>query len=199
VESRNNAFWARSSGVLRSWYFTDGVEFYLQNRFSFKYNYNNEFKLFDKKYYNHGHEFQVGYNTAEWSHVEVGYSFGRNFDRDFQRLSLAGRLKITEKLAAEYSGDLIRFTPDTDSSSTFINVLSLNYNFTRDLWVRVFAQNSTSINKIYFYGMAGWRFKPPFGSLYLIYSHDQVSEIMDELARADAIFLKLTLPIPLIK
>ena len=210
VESRNNMFWARTTGALRSWYFSESVEFYLQNRFSFEYQYNNEFKLIDQEYndgskfpdgeyYNHRHSFELGYNKAEWSHAEVEYTFGRNFDRDFHRLSMAGRVKITEKLAAEYSGDIIRFTPDVDSSSTFINVISLNYNFTKDLWIRVFAQNSTSSSKIYFYGMAGWRFKPPFGALYLIYSHDQEAELMGDLARADALFLKFTLPIPIIR
>ncbi len=197
--SRNNVFWARTTGDLRSWNITESVEFYLQSRFSFEYSYNNEFKLFDKEYYNHRHAFGVGYNTAEWNHVKAGYSFGHNFDRDFQRFSMAGRMKITEKLSAAYSGDLVRFSPDPDTSSTLINVGSLNYNFTKDLWVRVFAQSSTRNNRIYFYGMAGWRFRPPFGALYLIYSHDQEAETMGYLARADALFLKLTLPIYVIR
>jgi hypothetical protein len=199
VEARNNAFWARTNGDLRSWNFTQSVEFYLQNRFSFLYSHNNEYKLFDKSYYNYRNSFTLGYNTAEWSHASISYSFGHNFDRDFQRLSFGGRMKLSEKLAAEYSGDLIKFVPDLESQSTFINVLSLNYNFTKDLWIKVFAQNSTSTSKIYFYGMTGWRFRPPFGAIYLIYSHDQEAELMGELARADAIFLKLTLPLTIIR
>ncbi|MEN8203268.1 MAG: DUF5916 domain-containing protein [Bacteroidota bacterium] len=199
VETRNNAFWARSNGDLRSWNFTQLVEFYLQNRFSFVYSHNNEYKLFDKSYYNYRNSFSVGYNTAEWSHATASYSFGHNFDRDFQRLSFGGRMKLSEKLAAEYSGDLIKFLPDDAHHSTFINVLSLNYNFTKDLWVKVFAQSSTSSSKIYFYGMTGWRFKPPFGALYLIYSHDQEAELMGDLAHADAVFLKLTIPLTLIR
>ena len=175
------------------------MEFYLQNRFSLKYQYNNEYKLFDKEYYNYRHSFAVGYNTAEWSKAEVEYSFGHNFDRNFRRLSLSGSMKITEKFSAQYSGDLIRFDPDPEKSSTLINVLSLSYNFTRDLWVRVFAQNTTYNSRVYFYGMAGWRFKPPFGALYLIYSHDQVAEIMGDPTQADALFLKLTLPITVFK
>ena len=199
ILSKNNIFWARTTGDLRSWYVTESIEFYLQNRLSFQYSYNNEFKLFDKEYYNHRHSFNLGYNTAEFSFARVSYSFGHNFDRDFRRLSLDGRMKITEKLAASYSGDLIRFVPDDEERSTFINVVSLNYNFTKDLWIRVFAQNSTRTKKIYFYGMTGWRFRPPFGALYLIYSHDQEAELMGDLARADALFLKLTLPISLIR
>ena len=199
VGSRNNAFWARTTGVLRSWNFTESVELYMQNRFSFEYRYNNEFKLFEKEYYNYRHAFELGYNTAEWSHAQLEYSFGYNFDRKFQRLSFGGRMKITEKFSAQYSGDLISFDPDPENSSTLINVLSLNYNFTRDLWIRVFAQNSSQNSRIYVYGMTGWRFRPPFGALYLIYSHDQVAEIMGDPAQADAIFLKLTLPITVFK
>jgi len=199
VETRNNFFWARTTGVLRSWNINESIEFYLQNRFSLTYRYNNEYKLFDKDYYNHRHSIDLGYNTAEWSHASAGYSFGHNFDRDFQRYSLGGRMKVTEKMAVEYSGDLIKFTPDEDNISTLINVFSINYNFTNDLWVKLFAQNSTSTSKIYFYGLAGWRFKPPFGAIYLIYSHDQEAEIMGELAQADALFLKFTLPIAVIR
>lgn len=199
VESRNNAFWARTTGVLRSYNFTQAVEFYFQKRFSFEYAYNNEFKLFEKEYYNHRHSFELGYNTAEWSHAALGYSFGDNFDRNFQRLSFSGRIKITEKLSAQYSGDLIHFDPDPENSSTLINVLSFNYNFTRDLWIRVFAQNTTHNSRVYFYGMAGWRFKPPFGALYLIYSHDQLAEIMGDPSQVDALFLKATFPITVFK
>jgi len=199
VVSRNNVFWARTTGVLRSWNINESVEFYLQNRFSLSYRYNNEYKLFDKDYYNHRHSFDLGYNTAEWSHAMAGFSFGRNFDRDFKRYSLGGRAKITEKMAVEYSGDLIQFTPDDDNLSTLINILSVNYNFTNDLWIKLFAQNSTSNSRIYFYGLAAWRFKPPFGALYLIYSHDQDAELMGELAYADAVFLKFTFPIAIIR
>jgi len=199
VETRNNVFWARTTGVLRSWNINESVEFYFQNRFSFTYRYNNEYKLFDKDYYNHRNTFELGYNTAEWSHAMAAYSFGRNFDRDFQRFSLGGRIKVTEKMALEYSGDLIKFTPDEEDQSTLINVFSVNYNFTNDLWFELFAQNSTSTSKVYFYGLAGWRFRPPFGAIYLIYSHDQEAEIMGELARADAVFLKMTLPISIIR
>jgi hypothetical protein len=199
VETRNNAFWARTTGVLRSWNINESLEFYLQNRFSLTYSYNNEYKLFDKDYYNHRHSIDLGYNTAEWSFASAGYSFGHNFDRDFQRYSLGGRMKITDKMAVEYSGDLIKFSPDEDNFSTLINVFSVNYNFTNDLWVKLFAQNSTSTSKLYFYGLAAWRFRPPFGAVYLIYSHDQEAELRGEFARADALFLKITLPIAVIR
>jgi len=195
VGTRNNVFWARTSGVLRSWNVSESVVFYLQNRFSFTYLYNNEYKLYEKDYYNHRHIFNLGYNTAEWSHAFAEFSTGYNFDRNFKRYSLGGRVKITEKMALEYGGDLIQFTPDDDHLSTLINVLSVNYNFSSDLWIKLFAQNSTRTSRIYFYGLAGWRFRPPFGAVYLIYSHDQEAEIMGDLEHADALFLKITVPV----
>lgn len=199
IVSKNNLFWARTSGALRSWYVTEAVEFYFQNRFSLGYSYNNEYKLYEKQYYNYRHSISAGYNTAEFNHASAQYSWGRNFDRDFQRFSFGGTQKFTDKLAVEYNGDLIRFIPDEDEESTFINVLSLNYNFTKDLWIKIFAQNSSSNRKIYFYGMTGWRFKPPFGAIYLIYSHDQVAELMGDIEHADALFLKVTLPVALFR
>jgi hypothetical protein len=197
--TRNNVFWARTNGVLRSWNINESVVFYFQNRVSFTYLYNNEYKLFERDYYNHRHTFSLGYNTAEWSHAFAEYSFGHNFDRDFQRYSLGGRMKLTKKMALEYGGDYIKFTPDEEDQSTLINVLSVNYNFTSDLWIKLFAQNSTSSSKVYFYGLAAWRFRPPFGAIYLIYSHDQEAELMGEMERADAFFLKFTLPISVIR
>ena len=196
--SRNNVFWRKSNGDLRSWNFNQSAEIYLQNRFSFEYLYNNEFKLFEKKYYNHRHNFQLGYNTAEWSHASLAYTFGRNFDRDFYRIQGGGRVKLSKKMAAGYSADYVKFNPDTTNSSTLINVANISYNFTPNLWVEVFAQTRSSTERVYFYGKAGWRFKPPFGAIYLIYSHDQ-ELFYDERLNADIIFLKLTLPISIIK
>ena len=44
--------------------------------------------------------------------------------------------------------------------------------------------------------MFGWRFKPPFGAIYLIYTRDQMQMLPGEnQQQADIIFLKLTYPI----
>ena len=48
--------------------------------------------------------------------------------------------------------------------------------------------------------MSGWRFILPFGALYLIYSHDREEDLIPgDVQQADALFLKLTLPIVVIK
>ena len=197
--SVNNLFWSHT-GTLRSWYFYDIVKFYFQNRVSLKYTYNNEFKLFDKKYYNHKHILSLGYNTDEWSSAQASFTFGKNFDRDFLLASGSARMKFSKKLAFEYNANYLKFSPDTTNQSTFINIISLNYNFTKDLWIKIFAQNNTNDNRFYVYGLFGWRFKPPFGAVYLIYTRNEMKLVPDNIYQnSDIIFLKLTYPIGITK
>jgi hypothetical protein len=197
-QSKNNIFWSRATGDLRSWYITDALNFYFKNKFNFEYSYNNEYKLFEKDFYNHRHRFELGYNTDEWNHASVSYTTGDNFDRDFKLYSGGARVKLFQKLSLSYSANLLEFSPDDEGNSTFINVLTADYNFTNDLWLRVFAQNNTKDEQTYFYGLLGWRFKPPFGAFYLIYSHDRFGE---ETGMPDSnnFFIKLTYPIALLK
>ena len=197
VRSNNNIFWSQK-GVMRSWNTDNSGDVYFSNRISAGYNYNNEYKLYEKGFYNHRHEFTLGYNTEEWSHVSSGFSTGRNFDRNFYLYSGGFRVKPIKNLSLEYSTSYLRFVPDNDRSSTFINVLTSNYNFTNDLWIKLFAQNRTSDERIYIYGLFGWRFKPPFGALYLIYSHDNYI-LADSPVSLNSFFLKLTLPIAIVK
>ncbi len=197
LQSLNNIFWS-TTGTLRSWYITDGVNFYFNNKINIQYDYNNEYKLYEKDFYNYKHTVNLGYNTDEWNHAVVSYSTGRNFDRDFNLVSGGGRVKLFQKLSLSYSIDLLNFNPDTGNNSTVINVLTANYNFTNDLWLKLFAQSSSLNEDFYFYGLFGWRFKPPFGALYLIYSHDEYRDSVG-FPKSNNFFLKLTFPVSIIK
>jgi len=196
-QSMNNIFWSISN-TLRSWYITEMVNFYFKNKFNFEYAYNNEFKLFEKEYYNHKNSFSLGYNTDEWSHAFVNYTSGYNFDRDFDLYTGGAQVKLFQNLSLSYSANILKFVPDDDDNSTFINVVTANYNFTKDLWLKLFSQNSTKDESIYFYGLVGWRFKPPFGAVYLIYSHDQYDDDSG-MPDTDNFFVKLTYPITILK
>ena len=68
----------------------------------------------------------------------------------FNLYSAGGRLKLFQNLSLSYSGNLIEFNPDTEDKSTFINVFTANYNFTKDLWLKLFAQNNTQRRKYIF-------------------------------------------------
>jgi len=198
VVSANNIFWSQK-GILRSWYLTEYVNFYFRNKFNITYSYNNEFKLFEKEYYNHKHAVSLGYNTDEWSSARLKYTFGKNFDRDFYLITGDVSFKVSDKFSIEISANYVNFDPDTTNSTTLINVVSAQYYFTKDLWVKVFAQNSTNIERIYVYGLFGWRFKPPFGAVYLIYTRDQMQILPEDPGQqADIFFLKFTYPIKIL-
>jgi len=110
-----------------SWYVTESLEAYFQNHSSLAYAYNNEYKLYEKDFYNHQHKIQLGYNTAQWSHASASYSFGHNFDEDFRRFSLGIRVKLSENLGVDYSGDFIRFTPDDRGRCPFFEANLSSY------------------------------------------------------------------------
>ena len=195
ISTNNNIFWSHQ-GILRSWNQYDFLKLMFKNKFNLEYEYENEFKLFEKEYYNHLHNLITGYNTDEWSSVEVMFSAGKNYDRQLRMVTLNGSVKATNKVSLEYSGKYVHFDPDPTDASTFLNVLTFNYYYTNNLWLKVFAQNSTANDKIYLYGLLGWRFKPPFGALYLIYSHDEYSiPATAETKSFNNFFLKFTYPI----
>jgi hypothetical protein len=100
------------------------------------------------------------------------------------------------RFAIEVKPKYIQFHPETDDfRTTFINSLSATYNFTNDLWIKLICQNNTAIDKIYVYGLFGWRFKPPFGYLYFIVNHTEYLDPDGAFQNKYIGFLKLTYPI----
>lgn len=193
--SNYNVFWSHQ-GILRGQSAFLLVNTYFQNKFNFEVFYNYEYRLFEKGFNNHKYGVEIGYNTDEWSMAKLNYWGGRNFDRDFHLFKGMTRIKISKKFALEYSFNLLKYYPDTTNASTFINILSASYNFTKDLWIQVFAQNNTAYSRIYLYGKFGWRFKPPFGAVYLIYTRDEMLLPTDiNKKQEDILYLKVTYPI----
>ena len=81
-------------------------------------------------------------------------------------------------------------------NSSVLNILSLDYYFTNNIWIHIFAQSDSFKERFYFYGKFGWRFKPPFGALYVIFAGDDYYD-HNELLRmkSNTVFLKFTYPI----
>jgi hypothetical protein len=150
-----------------------------------------------KDFFNHFYRVEVGYNTDEATFGSIGYTCGYNFDRDFRLLTGVARIRIFKKMNISFELNWLEYDPDTEENNTIINVLGLDYFFNKDLWIRVFSQNNSQNNKFYFYGLFGWRFKPPFGAVYFIYSSDQYDVYLpdQEFKQSKILFLKLTYPI----
>ena len=192
---QNNGFWSHA-GVLRGWHQKDQARVYLHNRFSVEVEHSREFRLFEQAFHNDSNAVILGYNTDEASNASVRYMTGRIENKDFRRISGSLKTKLSPKLSLEYSADHITYEPDPKKAGTFINVVAANYNFTKDLWLRVFAQDNKMLRNTYFYAQAGWRFKPPFGAIYLVYNGDDHLYTAEQRRfRSDIFFLKVTYPI----
>jgi len=190
-----NVFWSHQ-GYLRGQSTYLSVNTYFQNKFNVKVFYKYEYRLFEKRYFNDRYGVEIGYNTDEWSMVQLSYWGGRNFDRDFHLIKGMTRFKLTKKFALEYSFNWLIYMPDTSNRSTFINILSVSYYFTRNLWIQMFAQTNMAFKRLYIYGKFGWRFKPPFGAIYLVYTRDELIVPSDtRRSQEDILFLKVTYPI----
>jgi len=212
VSAGNNVYWGLD-GDLRGYKFRDYIRFYLDNRFSYRLYYDNRYQIRSTEnemgnpveigFYNYFYENQIGYNTDASSHAAISYTFGRNFNRKMSILSAGFSVQPISKLNVRYDLTWLDFEPDTIAysdirleQSTVLNILTLDYYFTNNLWIRLFAQHNTYDERIYLYGQFGWRFKPPFGALYLIYAgNNYFDHNQKRYYDHQTVFLKFTYPI----
>jgi len=167
-ESNYNIYWG-IDGTLRSWQIDEGLTFDLKNKFSFEAQHHEEYKLYEKDFRNRETELTLGYNTREWQSAEATYSFGRNFDLDFRLVEGKLNYKITRDFALEYGLTRIVFNPDPENESTWIHVIRATNYFTKDLFLKLFYQVNSSIDKKNIQVLFVYRFQPPFGLVQLAY------------------------------
>jgi hypothetical protein len=128
-----------------------------------------EYKLFEKDFRNHKSVIELHYNTREWQSAKLSYSFGHNFDQDFQLLEGWFNYKFTRDLSFQYELTRLFFDPDLAGESTWIHVIRATNYFTNDLFLKVFYQINSSIDKKNIQVLFVYRFQPPFGSFQLAY------------------------------
>jgi hypothetical protein len=167
-ESNYNIYWG-IDGTLRSWRIDEELSFDWKNKFSFSAEHHQEFKLFEKKFRNNQTEFQLGYNTREAQSASLAYIFGHNFDQDFQLLEGSLNYNITKTFSFQYSLEYLSLNPDPEKESTWIHVIRASNYFTNDLFLKVFFQTNSAIDKRNIQVLFVYRFQPPFGSLQLAY------------------------------
>ena len=203
---KNNIYWSQHD-YLRSWDLNYSGRIYASNKFSLDFKYNNEFKdkyrSIVKDYYNYYYNGVLGYNTDEASYASIGYRQGRNFDRNFNWTEFKTKFQLWNKLTLNYEFNYIYYTPDVNRETRYVNITGLDYFFTNNLWVRLFAQSRSDENRFYFYGLIGWRFKPPFGAAYLIVNSDSYQNYKPnsdafEDKYHEVVYFKLTYPLTVI-
>jgi hypothetical protein len=164
LTSRNNIYWSQSN-VLRSYHNVLDASVEMRNRLVFGAGFRNDYKLFEKGFHNDLWHVWFGYNTREFNSFDVAYQQGRNFDSDFKFFNFRASRKLTSELGVEYRLRRVWFDPDPDSRATTIHVVTALQNFTRDLFLKVFFQTNSVIDRKHLEVVFVWRYKPPFGSL----------------------------------
>jgi hypothetical protein len=212
VFAGNNVFWG-IDGRLRGYRFRDYIRLYLASNFSYRFYTDYHYMVrtsiddaglpADLHFHNYSLEHELGYNTDASSNASLSFTTGENFNREMKILQGEVALQALDRLTVGYHISWLDFTPDTLQypgirleHNTLLNILSLDYYFTNNLWVRLFGQHNTHDERIYRYGQFGWRFKPPFGAFYLTYAGDDYYDHYENRYYDHrTIFLKLTYPV----
>jgi len=166
--SNYNIYWGVDK-TLRSWRAFQSLTFDLRNKFSFLVHHNQEYKLYEKEFRNFRTKAEMGYNTREWQSAAVAYEFGKNFDSDFSLVTGRVQQKITHGFSLEYNLTKLNLNPDPENESTWIHVFRLHQSFTKDLYVKLFFQTNSAIDKQNLQVVFVYRFQPPFGLIQLAY------------------------------
>jgi hypothetical protein len=166
--SNYNIYWGQDR-ELRGWRVDEVVDVELRNRWGARATWAEEFIRFEKDFRNREVGLEIGYNTRAYQSIHGGVQLGRNFDADFQLWSLLARRKLTTALSAEYELQRLMLNPDPDQAATWIHVLRASQAFTSDLFVRVFFQSNSAIDRRNLEAVFVYRYRPPFGTLQLVY------------------------------
>ena len=188
-DSNYNIYWGLE-GTLRSWQIDETLAFDLKNKLSFEADHTEEYKLFEEEFRNRQTQFTLGYNTREWQSASVAYGFGRNFGLDFDLVKGAVQYRVVKDLSVEYGLTRLAFNPDPDGDSTWIHSVRTTYNFTSDLFLKLYYQVNSAIDKMSVQALFVYRFQPPFGLIQLAYQRGStVFGVAGE--RTDTLFMKI--------
>lgn len=156
-------------GVLRGYALSPRVEAVLRNGLEFEVNYRNEYRLFDKGYYNQQTNFIAGWNGRDGRFISANVGTGVNFDNDLFLYGGEVRWAFGEAFRVSYNLTRLELSPDLNRESTTIHVFETTYTFNPDLFVRAFFQTNSAIDKQNVQVLGVWRFNPPFGSVQVAY------------------------------
>ncbi len=167
------------------------------------YGFNHVIERFEKRFDNSTMMIETAWDDRVSRQANILHVWGKNFDRDFSRTRYRTTIKTLANLSFTLAYTRLRFSPDSTGQGTDLYDLSADYNFTPDIWFRLTSQYTSRNDRLYLYGLFGWRFRPPFGALYVAYTADRFEMIKNNLAgmnlvteqRNHAFFVKLTVPL----
>ena len=189
-DSNYNIYWGQT-GTLRSWQVDESIEVDWRNRWTTSVDHTEEFKRFEKDFRNRQTELEVGYNTRAYQSVQTGVGFGRNFDSDFRLWTGTVQYKLTSELSTEYELQRLVLDPDPNDDGTWIHVVRATQFFTPDLFLRVFLQTNSVIDRRNVQAVFVYRYLPPFGTIQVAYQRG-TAEFGERSDQGNTLFVKMT-------
>ncbi|MCJ7579171.1 MAG: hypothetical protein MUP98_01390, partial [Candidatus Aminicenantes bacterium] len=125
--------------------------------------------LYTKDFRNNRIRFTSAYDAGEWQQFSLSVTLGENYGSQFQMFGISKKLKITDKLFSEYDLSHVRYFTDSQKNRTFIHVLKLTMDMSENLSLKILFQKNTIIDKTNYHVVCTYAFKPPFGTIQLIY------------------------------
>jgi hypothetical protein len=189
-EVNYNRFYSQD-GYLRSYELDAEVELVFRNKWEIELEYLDEYQLFEKGFHNDRLKLTTGWDSRDGRKVFVFAATGVNFDSDLRLYGAEVEWAFGDRFRLEYSATRLVLDPDPENETTWIHVLDSIYNFNPDLFIKLFVQTNTAVDKLNIQAAWVWRFKPPFGSLQVAYQRG-TSEIGEESTQGDTLFTKFS-------
>lgn len=164
-------YWSQA-GTLRSWELRSDLDVLFASKWFLEFSHNAEFERYEKDFLNRETTVEIGYDNRAGRSAEFSYGFGSNYDSDLQLLGAEVSYKIASAWTASYDLTRLWLNPepeDPEDRSTWIHVLRSDFYFNKDLYLKLFYQTHSAIDKQNTQVVLVWRFLPPFGSLQLAY------------------------------
>ena len=177
--------------MLRSWELRASTEVEFRNGWDVELSHFDEFKLFEKEFRNDRTVVDVGWSNRAGRRFSVFAGSGSNFDSDLEMYGATVRWPVDEHLRFSYELTNLDLKPDPDNESTVIHVFETRYSFNPDLYVKLFVQTNSVIDKENTQLLGVWRFDPPFGALQVAYQHG-TSDQGEQSEQGDTFFTKLS-------
>jgi len=176
--------------ILRSTRLNARVEVVFRSGWELQLQHIDEYKLFEKGFQNDQTTLTVGWDGRDGHSISAYTGSGFNFDNNLTLYGAKVQWPFGDRWRLSYDLTQLELEPDLNNETTTIHVLEVLYSFNPDLFVKLFLQTNSSIDKENIQALGVWRFKPPFGSLQTAYQRGS-SEQGRRSAQGDTFFTKL--------
>lgn len=196
-----NRYWSQS-GVLRSWEGQNELSVNFLKKWEYQLNYSEEFKRYEKDFRNRLVTNELQYDNKSGESLSFGFSKGKNYDRDIEKITGSIDVKIFEGWDLKYYFTRHWFHPAETDDNSWIHYVRTTYYVNKDLYFKVFYQTKHRFS----HGFTDpeldllrktlqvvfvWRIVPPFGSVQLAYQ-DGTSVYTDVEDQGKTLFSKVS-------